>query len=254
MHRMRCFLARMVLFSVVLVALTNEVPAELIRPRAGRAYPDIVADVHGVQTYTYDPATRTGEFQVTNTPYLMALGPSSASEVNVLPTDDGTRQQIVKLRLDQYGRLVNNPDNTYEVYGRVIVGGQTYDGLLLKGTPTSFGSMNRDVFDLNMKITGGALQPIFGNDAYLRIAPEGQSTFDGSFTKNFSGTEALSNIRGYHAPRPLPVPEPTALLLLLTTGLGWLVLCLWRQRRRPFGVAAPTTGSAAGRGVNSRTT
>ena len=82
------------------------------------------------------------------------------------------------------------------MYGTVVVGGQTYHGLLLKGTPTSFGSMNRDVFDLNMTITGGALQPFFGNDAYLRIAPGGQSTFDGSFTRDFTwadgpGSEAL---------------------------------------------------------------
>ena len=63
MHRMRCLVAQVGLISVALIALATEVSAELIRPRAGRAYPDIAAHVHGVQTYTYNPTTRTGQFQ-----------------------------------------------------------------------------------------------------------------------------------------------------------------------------------------------
>lgn len=224
MPRMRRLVARMGLVCVALVALAAELPAELIRPRAGRAYPDIAADIHGLQTYTYDPTTGTGQFQVTNTPYLMALGPSTASEIDVRPTADGTRQQIVRLKLDRDGRLIENPENTYEVYGTVVLGGKTYVGLLLKGTPTSFGSKEMDVFDLDMKLTGGALQPLFGDDAYLRIEPGGRSTFDGRFTRDFNGTEAQTNIRGYHAPRALAVPEPTTCLILLACGAGWLAL------------------------------
>ena len=113
MHRMRRVVARMALISVSLAALAADVSAELIRPSASRAYPDIAADIHGLQTYTYDPATHTGQFELTNTPYLMALGPASSSEVSVQPTPDGTRQQVVKLTLDQQGRLVNDPANTY---------------------------------------------------------------------------------------------------------------------------------------------
>ena len=240
MHRMRCLVAQVGLVSVALIVLSAEVSAELIRPRAGRAYPDIAADVHGVQTYTYDPTTRTGQFQVTNTPYLMALGPSTASEINIQPTPDGTRQQIVKLKLDRNGRLLDNPDNTYEVYGTVILGGQTYNGLLLKGTPTSFGSKNMDIFDLNMKVTGGALKDVFGPDAYLRIAPGGHSTFDGSFTKDFSGTEAQSNIRGYHAPRALAVPEPTTLIVVLACGAGWFITRRRHRTPKPLDRDAPS--------------
>ena len=56
-------------------------------------------------------------------------------------------------------------DNRFQLYGTVVIGNQVYRGLLLEGTPTAFGAQaqngssltSADVFDLNMKITGGKL-------------------------------------------------------------------------------------------------
>jgi hypothetical protein len=236
MHRMRRLVATAgVILSCALVPATPAA-AELIRPRTGRAYPDIAADINGVQTYTFNPASGTGTFQVTNTPYLLALGPSGSGESQILPNDDGTRQQVVSLTLDSSGRLVDTPDNSYALYGTVVVGGQTFSGLLLKGKPIAFGAEvpgsstvgdpGKDVFDLNMKITGGALAERFGPDLYMRIAPK-TDTFDGQFTRDFSGVAARSNTRGYNPPSV--VAEPSTLVVLLACGAAVL---LWRRRPR----------------------
>jgi hypothetical protein len=245
MHRMRGLVAQAALILACATALGIQAHAELIRPKAVRAYPDIAADINGVQTYTYNPATQTGTFQVTNTPYLLAQGPSNAGESQIQPNDDGTRQQVVSLRLDRNGRLIDDPANSYALYGTVVLGGQTFSGLLLEGKPTAFGAVapgaatvgtpGTDVFDLSMKITGGALADRFGKDLYMRIIPKA-NTFDGQFTRDFSGSAAKSNTRGYHAPSV--VPEPTPLVFLLACGAG---LALWRRRSRIFktGLRAP---------------
>ena len=238
MHRIRCLVAKVGVFLGCAIALANQAPAELIRPKAVRAYPDIAADINGVQTYTYNPSTGTGTFQVTNTPYLLAQGPANAGESQIEPNDDGTRQQVVSLRLDRNGRLVDDPGNTYALYGTVSLGGQTFRGLLLEGKPTAFGAVapdsasvgtpGKDVFDLSMKITGGALADRFGPDLYMRIVPKAD-TFDGQFTRDFSGVAAKSNTRGYHAPSI--VPEPSTLLVVLACGAAFV---LGRRRFRIF--------------------
>jgi hypothetical protein len=234
MHRMRGLVAKAGLTLACAIAFATTAPAELIRPKQGRAYPDIAADINGVQTYTYNPATETGTFEVTNTPYLLTLGPSTAGESQIQPNDDGTRRQVVSLMLDRDGRLIDHPENTYALYGTVVVEGQTFSGLLLKGKPTAFGARitdaeavgnpDKDVFDLNMKITGGALADRFGPDLYMRIIPKAD-TFDGQFTRDFSGSAAQSNTRGYQPPST--VPEPSSFYLLLICGAG---LVFWRRR------------------------
>jgi hypothetical protein len=229
-----------VLAGLALAALPcfpGQARAALINPTAGRAYPDIAADINGVVNYTYDATSQTGVFHVTNTPYLIAGGPTSSQEFAINPNSDGIRQQVVNLTVDQNGNLVTSASNTYSLYGTVTTtNGQTFSGLLLSGTPTAFGSQSlrpvgivgSDVFDLNMNITGGALAPYFGPDAYMRISPELNSTFTGSFNQDFSASKATSNTRAYHSPHPFPIPEPATVLVVLAGGAG-LVL---RHRRR----------------------
>ncbi len=235
MHRMHHPVVQAFLATILAAALSPPARAELIRPSADRVYPDVAADINGVQNYRYDPTTRTGLFQVTNTPFLLAMGSSIDDEYNVQPNSDGVRRQTVQLKLDQHGRLIDDPENSYQLYGTVVVGGKTFDGLLLEGTPRSFGAKatraagidDASVYDLDMKITGGKLAERFGPDAYMRISPEVANTFDGRFSRSFAGVKAQSNTRAYHAPAA-PVPEPTPLVLLLACGAGFF----YRRRRR----------------------
>jgi hypothetical protein len=230
MHLMRDYALKAGLTVLFLATLALHADAGLIRPAADRAFPDISADINGVQSYVYDPATGTGKFQVTNTPYLIAGGPTLGTEYSILPNSaDGVRRQVVSATLDSNGRLVvDSPSNKYELWGTIVANGQTYSGLLLTGTPTKFGSQDlgpvgvsgTDLYDFELKITGGSLKEFFGNDAYMRIQPELLSTFDGSFTRDFSAVKATSNTRGYNSPKPFPVPEPTTLVVLLTCGVG----------------------------------
>ena len=117
-----------------------------------------------------------------------------------------------------------------------MVNGRTYDGLLLQGTPTAFGYANPNpqmptmsVYDLNMNLTGGLLKEAYGADAYLRIIAETNSTFAGSFTRDFDGRKLLSNTRAYNAPNPSPIPEPSTFAILLGLGGAGLV---YQNRRR----------------------
>jgi len=236
MHRMRHFvvLTGFVLASTTL--FTSQATAGLIRPGAGRSYPDIAADINGVVRYTYDSSSQTGTFNVTNTPYLIAGGPGTGQEFTIQPNADGVRRQVLTVALDQNGNIkAGDAANNYELWGTINAGGETFSGLLLKGTPTLFGSQdldpvgipNSDVFDAALTVTGGALQRFFGSDSYIRISPELESTFVGRFDQDFSGVKATSNTRTYNAPFPFPIPEPTTVMLLLAGGVG-----LVRHHRR----------------------
>ena len=234
MDRMRRLVALWGLVLVGAAMWASPVAAELIRPAAGRAYPDIAADINGTVNYTYNTSTETGNFHVTNTPYLIAGGPTSSQEFAVGPTESGLRQQMINVTLDKEGKLISGPSNTYTLYGTVQADGETFEGLLLSGTPTAFGFRDLDsvgvpsvdLFDLDVTITGGALATYFGDEAYIRITPELDSTFHGKFDTNFSAAKATSNTRSYVAPQPFPVPEPTTLLVLAAGGIGLL-----RRRR-----------------------
>ena len=48
-------------------------------------------------TYAYDSATASGHFQMTNTPYLIAGGKTSALEFSIVPNADGNRRQVLNL-------------------------------------------------------------------------------------------------------------------------------------------------------------
>ncbi len=211
----------------------------LLKPDAGRAYPDIAADINGKIDYTYSPDTQTGVFLVKNTPYLIAGGPTQASEFTITPNSDtGIRSQEIRLVVDKNGAIVADPGNKYQLYGTITTPDQTYSGLLLEGVPTAFGFQDlnpvgvtgADIFDVGLKITGGELAANFGSEAYMRITPELQSTFAGKFDENFAAAKATSNTRTYNAPKPFPVPEPTALVLFLAGGVGLAI----HRRRRPL--------------------
>ena len=228
MHRMRRFFVTSWMALTALAALGTTADATLLKPAADRAYPDVAADINGVINYTYDPTSGLGDFHVTNTPYLIAGGKDASSEFAVVPNADGVRQQVLNITLDSNGNLVSTANNTYALYGTIQTPDQTFSGLLLQGTPTAFGSQDlgsvgitgQDVFDTTIDVTGGALQPFFGSQVYMRLTPEINSTFTGSFATNFSAEKATSNTRSYVSPRPFPVPEPTALLVLVAGGFG----------------------------------
>jgi hypothetical protein len=214
----------------------------LIRSRSARSFPDIAGDIVGSQTYTYDPVTQTGIFHLVNAPHLISLGPSVKDMVQMLPNQDGTLTQSLKMKLDRNGKLVNSPANTFEIRGTVIIGDRTYQGVLLKGTPTAFGALVPDespsgskkveVFDLNMRITDGELKDAFGDEAYLRIRPQAGSTFDGRFTTDFASDKPLTNLRATRTGLPAAVPEPSVLLTFLTCGAGLLACRLRRYLTR----------------------
>ncbi len=233
MQRMRSVFIRLGLASLIGSIGGTGLPArgDLIRPRSARTYPDIAGDIVGTQTYTFDPKSQTGTFQVVNSPQFIALGPKGHDIVSLTPNQDGTLSQVLQLELDQNGRLVQNPNNRFELYGTVVIGNQVYRGLLLEGTPTAFGSQilkspsisSEDVFDLNMKITGGKLADAFGSEAYFRVIPQSNSTFHGSFTSSFSGARPLTTLRALQGRLPAAIPEPSPLAVLLVAGAGLMV-------------------------------
>jgi hypothetical protein len=251
MHRMRRLVALAGLALLGSSLLAGSASAALIKPDAQRTYPDVSADINGVVNYTYNSSTGTGNFHLTNTPYLIATGNTSAQEFAILPnSSDGIRQQVLNIATDGNGNiLAGNPTNSYALYGTATITGttadgqtynQTFSGLLLSGTPTSFGSQDlkplgiqdSSLFDVGIKVTGGALAQAFGDTAYMRITPELGSTFRGKFDENFSAQKATSNTRTDNANnQPFPIPEPSTILLVLAGGFG----LFYRQRHRLAG-------------------
>ena len=240
MHRMHRLARNAALAALIFVGFATSAPAALLRPNDTREYPDITAFANGYQTYTYNPSTQTGVFQLSNVPFLLTNGQNSDgsfNESNVTATTDSTSQRTQSLTvvLDSNGNLVASPSNSYQMYGTVTVGNQTYTGLLLSGTPTAFGSQtlkpmvnNEDLFDLTLKITGGSLASLYGPDAYIRVTSEANSSFDGVFTTDFSSEKVLTNTHTISTTVPSPAPEPTALVVLLACGAG----LFYRGRRR----------------------
>ena len=238
MQRMRSVIARAGLVVSLFLSTGAWIPAraDVIRPKPGRAFPDIAGDIVGTQTYTYDPTTRTGTFALINAPHLISLGPSDKDLVPMEPQKDGTLTQSLKMKLDAAGHLVDSPANRFEIRGTVVIGDRTYKDVLLEGRPTAFGVVGQDasrtrdpdVFELNMEITGGDLKERFGNRAYLRITPQENSTFHGLFTANFSGEKPLTNLRALNR-LTTSVPESAPLIAILTCGAGLFAYRMYRH-------------------------
>jgi hypothetical protein len=212
--------------------------AALLRPNDPREYPDITAFANGYQSYSYNPTTQTGVFQLSNVPFLLTSGTTSSGgfvESNVTATANNLQSQTLTAVLDANGNLVNSASNSFQVYGTVSINGQTYTGLLLTGTPTAFGSQtlkpavgNEDLFDMTLKITGGTLASLYGPEAYIRVTAEANSSFNGIFTTDFSSEKVLTNTHSVSTLLPSPSPEPATLVVFLACGAG----LLFRSRRR----------------------
>lgn len=141
MHRMRHFVVLTGLGLASTMLFAPRATAALLRPTATASYPDIAADVNGTIQYQYDTQTQQGAFHLTNTPFLLAGGPTYADEYSIEPNvTDGVRRQVLNATLDSQGNLVPGAGNSYELYGTVVANNQVYSGLLLQGTPVEFGS------------------------------------------------------------------------------------------------------------------
>ncbi|MDG3005636.1 hypothetical protein [Paludisphaera mucosa] len=257
MHRMRYDIRRLVLpaFFMTLGALGSPLRADLIRPHGFRAYPNIAGDMVGEQTYEFDRTRQLGVFRVTNAPHVITLGPTRRHMIDVMPDVEGTLNETLQLTLDRQGKLVEQPDNGFELRGSVTIAGKVYEGLLLKGRPTAFGAqgLGQDakgisgVFDLSLKVTGGKLARAFGPEAYFRITPQGGSTFQGDFTADFTGGRPLTSLRATRGESaPIPVPEPTLVLFLATCGGGYVATRLLRRRKARRRQAFATSVSRRG--------
>ncbi|WP_435006359.1 hypothetical protein P12x_003944 [Tundrisphaera lichenicola] len=223
---------------LILLSFSTKAHSSLIRPNDTRAYPDITAFANGFQTYSYNPASNSGVFQLSNVPFWITQGKAADGtfdESGVAPTDDNMKIQTVTAVLDSNGNLIDSPLNNFQLFGKVVVGGQTYSGLLLSGTPTGFGSLslkpgtsNEDIYDMTLKITGGSMASLYGQDAYIRVTTEANSSFNGVFNSDFSSEKVLTNVHPISSIIPSPIPEPTALVVFLACGAG----LFYRGRRR----------------------
>ena len=120
MQRMRSIIGKLARVMVVLIVTGVWWPArgDLIRPKASPTYPDIAGDLVGSQTYTYDPTTKTGTFQVTNSPQLFVLGPPGDDMAKVLtqPGGDAQPDPPADAQPERQARA-RNPDNRFQLYG-----------------------------------------------------------------------------------------------------------------------------------------
>ncbi len=210
--------------------------AALLHPTDTSQFPDLSAGfVSGTMQYAAD----TGQLSIQNVPYALATGTSNSSQFDVIADAANQRSQTISVALNPDGTVKQSASNSYNLYGQVTLDGKTYSGLLLSGTPTAMGSLNlagaptnlagEAMFDFDVNVTGGLLATAFGSEAYIRLNAERWSTFNGSFTQDFSAGKVASNIRGYYLTPPVPIPEPSTLVVLMAAGGAGLLI---RRRRR----------------------
>jgi hypothetical protein len=245
LHRMPCRhaltpagLTLTLAFSLSLLAPQHSAQADLLRPGATQSFPDTAGQLNGTLSYQFDPVTGVGTLQVNSAPAILAIGPNLADEVYVNDPPNQSRSETIQVKVDASGDFLSAASgNLFTMYGTVTVGGKTYSGLLLQGTPSGFGYQSpagmpagTAAFDLNVNLTGGQLKGLYGPDAYIRISPEIGSTFTGDFTKGFSGLKVWTNVRAYNAPTPSPasIPEPATVTILLVCSV---VAIAYRHRR-----------------------
>jgi hypothetical protein len=207
----------------------------LLRPNAAQQFPMLDGGVNGALTYNYNPATQLGLLHMVNTPYLISTAAQKNSEFGITSDTNGTLIETLDLVLDQSGQIVASPLNHFEVRGTIVTPDQTFNGILLEGAPINFGAQDlgavgiqgSDLFDVNMKVTGGSLASYYMGSAYLRILSQSDSTFSGGFDQSFMTGTPITSLWNPDFQGPQAVPEPAALLTLLAGGAYWL-----NRRRR----------------------
>ena len=234
MHRMRRFIVLTGLVALTTALGASTASADLLHPSTDpQKYPDIIANLGKGVSYTYDPSVSQGVFHLKNTAYVLVTGTGSNDELDITPTADGSRYQILNVTLDKNGNYVNDPGNLYQVYGSVTANGQKYSGLLLQGKPIDFATGNSGgvtQFQSDLKLDGkGALASFFGPNSYIHLIAETGNGFTGTFQSDFQISKVSSNTHGPNVtPQPFPVPEPTAMLVLVVAGMG----LVFRHRNR----------------------
>ena len=240
MHRMRRFFAMMGLLTAFATFGTSRASAGLLQPSNGpQKYPDIIANLGKGVSYTYDPTSQRGEFHLKNTAYVLVTGTSASDEFDIDPSSDGDRYQSLNVVLDKNGNFVDDAANDYELHGKVVADdGTVFDGLLLKGKPVAFSTLDTvetdgshtTQFQADLKISGdGYLASYYGPDSYIHLIAETGNGFTGGWDQDFQIDKVSSNTHGPNVdPQPFPVPEPTTLVLLAASGLG----LAYRNRKR----------------------
>jgi hypothetical protein len=236
MHRMHRLIVTLGIAIVATTVFAAKAPAALLHPNDSSAFPDLSSGfVSGTIHYTANG----GSLVVANTPYALATGPAANQSTDISANSSGQRLQTIVANINSDGSLASG-NNVYDLQGAVTINGQTYNGNLLHGNVVGFGSLNTaapgngglvgtSAFDFDVKITGGLLASLFGTDTYVRLNAERWSTFNGSFTSDFSAGKVATNIRGFLPPANVPVPEPTTLVVLIAAGGAGLLV---RHRRR----------------------
>jgi hypothetical protein len=234
MHRMRRFIALTGLVALTTAFGASTASADLLHPSTDpQTYPDIIANLGAGVSYTYDPSVSQGVFHLKNTAYVLVTGTGSADELDITPTSDGSRYQVLNVTLDKNGNFVDDPGNLYQVFGTVTANGQTFSGLLLEGKPIDFATSNTGgvtQFQSDLKLDGaGALASFFGPNSYINLIAETGNGFTGTFQNDFQISKVSTNTHGPNqVPQPFPVPEPTAMVVLVVAGMG----IVFRHRRR----------------------
>lgn len=235
MHRMRRFLALTGLLALTVMFGASTARADLLHPSTTpQTYPDIIANLGKGVSYTYDPGVQQGVFHLKNTAYVLVTGTNASDELDINPTADGSRYQVLNVTLDKNGNYVNDPGNLYQVYGSVTTAdGHVYSGLLLQGKPIDFATSNTGgvtQFQADLKLDGsGALASFFGPNSYIHLIAETGNGFTGTWQSDFTISKVSSNTHGPNEnPQPFPVPEPTAIAVLAVAGMG----LMFRHRRR----------------------
>jgi hypothetical protein len=154
---------------------------------------------------TTDSFTATGvpvAMLLSTTPFTITpVGGPSSFTLNISVNDSGVASS---------GSLANDVTLT----GSVDVNGDTiadYTGTLLTGTIIAMGYQDagsNDTFDFQFTVTGGALAPVyFTNKAIGLVLTTENSTFNGTFTSNFTaqtkGTIGVINLPGNPPPPPV---------------------------------------------------